>query len=59
MAAYLIKGVANRQLSACVPGMVAGLSRAGLFAGYRDEMTAEECRRLDALNRRLSPRIGR
>jgi GT2 family glycosyltransferase len=56
---YLIKGLANRQLAACVSGMVAGLSRVAIIGGYRDKMTAEECRRLDSLNRRFSLRIGR
>jgi GT2 family glycosyltransferase len=59
MAVYLVKGVANRQLRACVSGMVAGLSRARNIAGSDDTMTAEECRRFDALNRRFSLRIGR
>jgi hypothetical protein len=57
--AYLLKGAANRQLAACVFGMVAGLSRVGIIASYRDKMTVEECRRFDALNRRYTLRIGR
>jgi GT2 family glycosyltransferase len=54
---YLIKSAMKRQLTATVTGMIEGLRKTEIISRYPDKMTAEEVRRIGALNARKKIRF--
>ncbi len=56
--AYMIKGIYNGHLNACLSGIRDGLSRTVIRRQFPDKLTGDEMRRIDALGRRRF-RLGR
>ena len=55
-----IKSAANFDIAArACPGSPRGSAGTGSSRDFRDKLTAEECRRIESLNRRCSLRLGR
>ncbi len=50
--AYVIKGIYNGHLNACLSGIRDGLARTVIRRQYPDKLTGDEMRRIDALGRR-------
>ena len=56
---YTVKSATNLQLLPCLRGIASGLGRYRIVGDFREKLTAQECRRIAALNRRWSVRLGR
>jgi GT2 family glycosyltransferase len=56
---YLIKGLLNGHLTACIRGIRAGLASSSIRQRYPDKLTREERVRIHSLSRRLKFRFGR
>jgi GT2 family glycosyltransferase len=56
---YLIKGLVNGQLRACLSGILAGLVRTDIIRRFPDKLTREEQRLIRSLSRRYTLRLGR
>jgi GT2 family glycosyltransferase len=54
---YLIKGLANRRVQACLSGIIEGLRATEIITRYRDKLTGAEVDRFEALNHRTRIRI--
>jgi GT2 family glycosyltransferase len=56
---YFLKGLLSGHLRACLSGIRDGIAETGIRSRFPDKLTRAEKRRIDALGRRLSPRLGR
>ncbi len=56
---YALKGLRSGHLRACLAGIRAGLAETGIRSQFPDKLTRKEKRRIDALSRRMSLRLGR